>query len=137
MKQYEVEQRIREMRDECKKEGGALIPIIFELQVKIDNLGMQAHNIMEQRKMLQVQRKTMQKQLNDINEKWRKRIKEFTDANYESATRNLCDVSDWALVNELKARGFNAVLQHPEKDDEYMERLNDKLGGEIIANIPA
>ena len=57
-------------------------------------------------------------------------MRDLRQANEKDVTRNLEDVSEWALVNELAARGFTldgGRLVSSDHDDEWLDHLNAKL----------
>ena len=130
MKQIEFDERIREMRKERNKELSGLRPMVQELDIKIHELGSQSHRIVVEQKMLKVQRSAMCKRLNEIEEKWNKRMGEFRDANpYDKLESKLEDVSDFCLINELVRRGFYGTIDNDTKSAEAMELLKRRFYG--------
>jgi hypothetical protein len=63
---------------------------------------------------------------NELNQTHNTAIRQFAKDN-EDCTRALADVSDWALFNELRARGYHGKVWNTAKDDEFIETLNNKL----------
>ena len=49
-------------------------------------------------------------------------------------TRELENVSEWAIANELRHRGFSGTLINPDKEQEFMSNLNAKLNGATDAD---
>lgn len=50
------------------------------------------------------------------------------DANFNT-TRELENISEWTLANELRKRGYLGTLINPDKDPDFMLHLNQKLNG--------
>lgn len=63
---------------------------------------------------------------NELAERHNKAIRQFAKDN-EDCTRALADVSDWALFNELRARGYRGKVQNTARDDEFMDMVNNKI----------
>ena len=55
-------------------------------------------------------------------------IQKFISENAETS-RNLENVSEWALAKELHTRGYYGELRHNDKSEQFMVTLNKKLNG--------
>lgn len=128
MTQIEFENQLREMR--CQK--GASVSAIAKMQSEVkeeiaglqrqfDDIKNRLHRLQQERSMLGLKRISIEKE-------WADAIKKFTDDNY-TTTRALENVSDWALINEFRSRGFHGRFYNEEKGQEYLDQLNEKLNG--------
>ena len=126
MTQIEFENQLREMR--CQK--GAAVSAIAKMQSEVkeeiaglqrqfDDIKNRLHRLQQERSMLGLKRIAIEKE-------WADAIKKFTDDNY-TTTRALENVSDWALANELCARGFFGNLNNENREEEFLEKFNAKL----------
>jgi hypothetical protein len=86
----------------------------------------QKADIIERQARLNQERKMYGRYYNEIAETHNKAIRQFAKDN-EDCTRALADVSDWALFNELRARGYRGNVQNTARDDEFMETINNKI----------
>ena len=128
MKQVEFDERIREMRKEMQKERKGLKPMIEELNIRINELGAQSHRLVVEQKMLRVQRAALTKRMNDIEEKWSKRMSEFRKDNpYGELESKLEDVSDFCIINELVRRGFHGTIDNEGKTADFMETVKKRF----------
>ena len=72
----------------------------------------------------------LSREITKIELEYHEKSRDFYAANEKDVTRNLEDVSEWALVNELAARGFTldgGRLVSSDHDDEWLDHLNAKL----------
>lgn len=130
MKQVEFDETLRVIRVEKSQKTAPIQRLIAELNVEIHKKGEQVHRISAEFQAMKLQRTLLIKQLDSIADVYNKRIDDFVKQNVGTLTRNLSDVSDQALVNEMTARGFtlcDGYLTHPEKPAEFMARLNLKM----------
>lgn len=128
MTQIEFENQMRELR----VQKGAALTAIARLQgeVKDDTeaIDRQIHELKERKAKLNQQRIALSDRRFALEQEWGKRIKEFQDANFNT-TRELENVSEWTLANELRKRGYVGTLINPDKDPDFMLHLNQKLNG--------
>lgn len=126
MKQTEFEEKLRELKNQKRD---ALRPIVDMMEdnkrkgvavhEQFGELGAKARSLKTERTMLH-------KMMCDVEKKYDDKIRQLYDEN-PVTTRQLEEVSDWSLVNELVARGFGGVLTNPDKEQEFMEHINNKL----------
>ena len=119
MTQVEFENEMRNLR----VQKGIELNVIAKMQGEVKELNAEREKLNQQRLMLGQTRLTKEQE-------WGKRIKDFYDQHY-TTTRELENVSEWAIVNELRHRGFNGTLINPVKDEEFMSNLNAKLNGSL------
>lgn len=128
MTQIEFENQMRELR----VQKGAALTAIARLQGEVKDdmeaIDRQIHELKERKAKLNQQRIALSDRRFALEQEWGKRIKEFFDQNY-TTSRELENVSEWALANELRHRGYTGQLINPEKDEEFMMNLNGKLNG--------
>ena len=118
------------MREDREKRTAHLKKMVSELDVKIADHGKLVHKTLLEYDDLKAQRAMLNRERNKIEEECYQKMRDFRANNEKDVTRNLEDVSDWALVNELAARGFTldgGRLANPNNDDEWLENLNRKL----------
>lgn len=130
MKQAEFDEVLRQMREDREKRTAHLKKMASELDVKIADHGKLVHKMLLEYDDLKAQRAILNRERNKIEEECYQKMRDFRANNEKDVTRNLEDVSDWALVNELAARGFTldgGRLANPNNDDEWLENLNRKL----------
>ena len=130
MKQAEFDEVLRQMREDREKRTAHLKKMASELDVKIADHGKLVHKTLLEYDDLKAQRAMLNRERNKIEEECYQKMRDFRANNEKDVTRNLEDVSDWALVNELAARGFTldgGRLANPNNDDEWLENLNRKL----------
>ena len=102
------------MQGEVKEEIAAIDRKVKELRAEREKLN-------QQRIMLSQNRFSKEQE-------WGKRIKDFYDQHY-TTTRELENVSEWAIANELRHRGYTGTLINADKEQEFLETLNKKLNG--------
>lgn len=133
MTQIEFENQMRELR----VQKGAALTAIARLQGEVKDdmeaIDRQIHELKERKAKLNQQRIALSDRRFALEQEWGKRIKDFQDANFNT-TRELENVSEWAIANELRHRGFSGTLINPEKEQEFMSNLNAKLNGATDAD---
>ena len=118
------------MREEREKRTAHLKKKARDLDVKIADHGKLVHKMLLEYDDLKAQRAMLNRERTKIEQECYEKMRDFRANNEKDVTRNLEDVSDWALVNELAARGFTldgGRLANPNNDDEWLENLNRKL----------
>ena len=118
MKQIELESKLRDMRTQRDNELAPIRKRIETINEEYAQLRVQEADIIE--------RKMYGRYYNELNKTHNTAIRQFAKDN-EDCTRALADVSDWALFNELRARGYHGKVWNTAKDDEFIETLNNKL----------
>ena len=118
------------MREDREKRTAHLKKMASDLDVKIADHGKLVHKMLLEYDDLNAQRAMLNRERTKIEQECYEKMRDFRANNEKDVTRNLEDVSDWALVNELAARGFTldgGRLANPNNDDEWLENLNRKL----------
>ena len=128
MTQIEYENRMRELR----VQKGAALTAIARLQGEVKDdmeaIDRQIHELKERKAKLNQQRIALSDRRFALEQEWGKRIKDFQDANFNT-TRELENVSEWTIANELRKRGYSGHLDNPDKEPEFLDNLNAKLNG--------
>ena len=128
MTQIEFENQMRELR----VQKGAALTAIARLQGEVKDdmeaINRQIHELKERKAKLNQQRIALSDRRFALEQEWGKRIKEFQDANFITS-RELENISEWTLANELRKRGYSGRLVNLDKDPDFMEHLNQKLNG--------
>ena len=130
MKQAEFDEVLRQMREDREKRTAHLKKMASDLDVKIADHGKLVHKMLLEYDDLKAQRAMLNRERTKIEQECYEKMRDFRANNEKDVTRNLEDVSDWALVNELAARGFTldgGRLANPNNDNEWLENLNRKL----------
>ena len=128
MTQIEFENQMRELRTQKGAELTAIAKMQGEVKEEIAAIDRQVKELRAKREKLNQQRIMIANRRFDMEQEWGKRIKDFFDQNY-TTSRELENVSEWALANELRHRGYSGQLINPEKAEEFMMNLNGKLNG--------
>jgi hypothetical protein len=126
MKQMELQSKLRDMRAQRDNELAPIRKRIETINEEYAQLKVQKADIIERQARLNQERKMYGRYYNEIAETHNKAIRQFAKDN-EDCTRALADVSDWALFNELRARGYRGNVQNTARDDEFMETINNKI----------
>ena len=133
MTQIEFENQMRELR----VQKGAALTAIARLQGEVKDdmeaIDRQIHELKERKAKLNQQRIALSDRRFALEQEWGKRIKDFQDANF-TTTRELENVSEWTIANELRKRGYSGTLINPDKDPLFMSHINAKLNGKADAN---
>ena len=128
MTQIEFENQMRELR----VQKGAALTAIARLQGEVKDdmeaIDRQIHELKERKAKLNQQRIALSDRRFALEQEWGKRIKDFQDANF-TTTRELENVSEWTIANELRKRGYQGTLTNPDKDPVFMSHINAKLNG--------
>lgn len=130
MKQYEFDEVLHQMREDREKKTANLKKMASDLDVDIAAHGKLVHKMLQEYKDLKAQRAMLSREITKIVQEYYEKMRDFRQANEKDVTRNLEDVSEWALVNELAARGFTldgGRLVSSDHDDEWLDHLNAKL----------
>lgn len=128
MTQIEFENQMRELRTQKGAELNAIAKMQGEVKEEIAAIDRQVKELRAKREKLNQQRIMFANRRFDLEREWGAKIKKFYDENY-TTSRELENVSEWALANELRHRGYTGQLINPEKDEEFMMNLNGKLNG--------
>ena len=128
MTQIEFENQMRELR----VQKGAALTAIARLQGEVKDdmeaIDRQIHELKERKAKLNQQRIALSDRRFALEQEWGKRIKEFQDANF-TTTRELENISEGTIANELRKRGYSGTLVNPDKEPDFIEHLNEKLNG--------
>ena len=130
MKQVEFDETLRLMRVEREQKTSRLKIMMAELDVEISKKGEQLHKMQAEYEGLKLQKKMLAKEKTRIECEYNEKCQNFIKNNEGHVTRNLCDVSDWAVINELAARGYTlegGVLSHKDRAQEWLDDYNKKL----------
>ena len=128
MTQIEFENQMRELRTQKGAELTAIAKMQGEVKEEIAAIDRQVKELRAKREKLNQQRIMIANRRFDLEREWGAKIKKFYDENY-TTSRELENVSEWALANELRHRGYSGTLINPDKEQEFMTNLNAKLNG--------
>lgn len=130
MTQIEFESELREL---CCQKGAAIKAIAQmqgEVKEEIAAIDRQIKDLKAKREKLNYERITISLCREKLEADWGQRIRQSFRDNY-TTSRELENVSEWALAKELRHRGYSGQLLNPEKESEFMQKLNAKLNGTV------
>ena len=128
MTQIEFENQMRELRTQKGAALTAIARLQGDVKEQIAAIDRKVKELKAEREKLNQQRIALSDRRFALEQEWGKRIKEFQDANF-TTTRELENISEWTLANELRKRGYVGTLINPDKDTDFMLHLNQKLNG--------
>lgn len=126
MTQIEFEQQLREMRQQKGREVKNIEKMQVEVKEEIARLQGQYDELRNRLHRLQQERSMYGQRRIQIEKEWGDRIAQFQKENF-TTSRALNNVSDWAIINELKARGFHGQFSNETMDIQHVIELNEKL----------
>ena len=133
MTQIEFENQMRELRTQKGAALTAIARLQGEVKDDMEAIDRQIHELKERKAKLNQQRIALSDRRFALEQEWGKRIKDFQDANF-TTTRELENISEWTLANELRKRGYSGTLINPDKEQEFMSNLNAKRNGATDAD---
>ena len=128
MTQVEFENQMRELRVQKGVELTVIAKMQGEVKEEIAAIDRKVKELRAEREKLNQQRIMLSQNRFSKEQEWGKRIKDFYDQHY-TTTRELENVSEWAIANELRHRGYTGTLNNADKEQEFLETLNKKLNG--------
>lgn len=136
MTQIEFENQMRDLRTQKSADLRAIAKLHGEVKEEISVIDRQVKELLARREKLNQQRIMFANRRFDLEQEWCARIKKFYDENF-TTSRELENVSEWALASELRHRGYTGQLVNPGKPEEFMMNLNGKLNGCINGKTEA
>lgn len=130
MKQVEFDETIRQMRMDREQDTSRLKTMIADLDLQMAEHRKHLHRMHTEYEQMKVQKALLCKEKERIDREHGEKYRNFVLTNQGHVTRMLEDVSEWALVNELAARGYTlsgGVLFNPEQAEDWLLKLNQKL----------
>ena len=128
MTHVEFENQMRELRVQKGVELTVIAKMQGEVKEEIAAIDRKVKELRAEREKLNQQRIMLSQNRFSKEQEWGKRIKDFYDQHY-TTTRELENVSEWAIANELRHRGYTGTLINADKEQEFLETLNKKLNG--------
>lgn len=130
MKQVDFDETLRQMRMEHQQATINIKRMIADKDLELAEKCKALNKMGMEYQELKAQRALMHKELNRIDAEHAAKYREFVKANQGHVSRQLEDVSEWALVNELASRGFclnGGGIYHPDKAEDWLMNLSRKL----------
>ena len=131
MKQVDFDETLRQMRMDHQQATTNIKRMIAAKDLELAEKCKALNKMSMEYQELKAQRALMHKELNRIDAEHAAKYREFVKANQGHVSRQLEDVSEWALVNELAARGYTLTdgggIYHPEMAEEWLHKLTGKL----------
>lgn len=127
MNQKEFEQGIKEIRSKYQPIIKGLELQQKELRHELSGLHKQQNDLEQKLQRVGIMRIEMESKQRDGVEKFRK--ENFT------VKRNLEDMSDWALVNEMKKRGYYGDLHNEQRDADWLAGIAAKFASHNVAEL--
>lgn len=132
MKQIEFEEKVRELKTAKNAEVNMLERAREGAKMEVVRLRNVVDGLMQQRHAAELQMHSFSLRRMEVEKRFAEKEKKLREEFGDTLTRNLEDVSEWALINELHARGYRGSLVHENKDVEFMQNLNSKLNGRQV-----
>ena len=128
MTQVEFENQLRELR--CQKGAAVSAVALMQSEVKeeISAIDRQIQDLRARREKLNQQRLAYGSRRIELEREHGERIRNFFKENF-TESRELENVSEWALVKELRKRDYTGSLENNEKGDDFLKTLNLNLNG--------
>lgn len=130
MKQVDFDETLRQMRMDLHKASAHVKKMIADMDLELAEMCKALNKMQAEYQEKKSQRALLRKELNRIEAEHGAKLREFVRINQGHVSRQLEDVSEWALVNELAHRGFylsGGGICHPRMAEEWLLDLNKKL----------
>ena len=130
MKQVDFDETLRQMRMDHQQATINIKRMIADKDLELAEKCKALNKMHTEYQELKTQRALLCKELNRMDIEHGAKYREFVKANQGHVSRQLEDVSEWALVNELAYRGFclnGGGIYHPDMAEEWLHKLNGKL----------
>lgn len=128
MKQVEFDMALCEMRNATRMQLNAIDLMQQQVKKELANLSYSYRLLEEKGARLKEECRALHERRIKIESEKNALIQKFISENAETS-RNLENVSEWALVKELHTRGYYGELRHKDKPENFMVTLNKKLNG--------
>lgn len=99
-----------------------------EVKEEISAIDRQIKDLRARREKLNQQRLAYGTRRLELEREHGERIRNFFKENF-TESRELENVSEWALVKELRKRGYKGSLENNSKGDDFLKTLNLNLNG--------
>lgn len=99
-----------------------------EVKEEISAIDRQIKDLRARREKLNQQRLVLGSRRIELEREHGERIRNFFKENF-TESRELENVSEWALVKELRKRGYKGSLENNGKGDDFLKTLNLNLNG--------
>ena len=128
MNQLQFEKELRSLKAKKQERINAISEMQSSVKQELADLHKHYKLLHEKSERLNTERRVLGMRKQQIEIECNKIIREFMDAN-QSCMRTLEDVSEWAIIRELHARGYYGELRHNDKPEDFMLNLNKRLNG--------
>ena len=128
MTQIEFENQMRELRVQKGAALTAIARLQGDVKEQIAAIDRKVKELKAEREKLNQQRIALSDRRFALEQEWGNRIKDFQDANF-TTTRELENISEWTIANDLRKRGYSGTLVNPDKEPDFIVHLNEKLNG--------
>lgn len=107
MKQVDFDEKLRQMRVDHQQEVSRLKKMIADMDVELADHCKHLHRMHQEYEEKKQQRALLNKEKDRLDREYSQKCRDFLQAHQGHVSRQLEDVSDWAIVNELAARGYH------------------------------
>ena len=128
MKQEEFETQLKELRSEKERAVGHIALMQSDIEGELAGKRKVMNEFATHIQKLKEQKYLYAKRRMEVETEWNEKIRRFKKENF-TQTRKLEEVSDWALVNELRHRGYGGQLTNADRDEEWLQELMCKFNG--------
>ena len=128
MTQVEFEKKLAELKAQANKELEAMETWQVDTKQRIAAAREMCLRFQDELAKLNAQRQGFHARRMEIERKWKSRIAQFKAENY-SETRELENISSYALVKELAKRGWHGIIDNDRQDipDEHKLGVKEKF----------
>lgn len=130
MKQVDFDETLRQMRMDHYQATVRIKKMIADMDLELAEKCKALSKMQVEYQEMKTQKALLHKELNRIDTEHGAKYREFVRENQGHVSRQLEDVSEWALVNELASRGYylrGGGIYHPDQAEEWLHNLNMKL----------
>ena len=116
MKQFEFEEKLRQMRDEQRKAVEPFDTISNALQKEIVSVNLQINRLQKQLGELKINRLAVNERRQRIEKEHSDKIKAFIDENRQCMNNTWPDISTYTIVKQLRKRGWQGTIYNDDPD---------------------
>ena len=136
MKQFEFEEKLREMRKQQREALEPLEEISYSFQQEIEYRNLQINDIQKELNKLKINRRAVNERRNRIAKEWADKIKAFIDENRQCMNNTWPDISTYTIVKQLRKRGWQGTIYNDDPDlpEEHKQGVIAAFTGQYFDN---
>ena len=136
MKQFEFEEKLREMRKQQREALEPLEEISYSFQQEIEYRNLQINDIQKELNKLKINRRAVNERRNRIAKEWADKIQAFMDKNRDCMNNTWPDISTFTIVKQLRKRGWQGTIYNDDPDlpEEHKQGVIAAFTGQYFDN---